>query len=241
MQDASTGSSYYNALNVRIERRLHNGFSARFIYMYSKMIDQTVWLNDTDATPEHRISPFDHPHRFVTTLRYELPFGKGKLFNISSPVLQKIAGGWVTSSTYTYQTGAPLSWVNGSTSTPGDYVYFGGPLNVDPRNTDGLAFNTKAFDTVAADALQYHIRTFSSTFPNVRQDGINDWNVSLLKEIRFGGEQRRVFRLQADVFNVINHPTFAAPNTTANNTGFGQITSQSNRPRMFQLAARFVF
>jgi hypothetical protein len=241
VQDLPAGSSYYNALNVRIERRLSNGFSARFIYMYSKMIDQTTWLNDTDAAPERRISPFDHPHRFVTTLRYELPVGKGKLIPLRSGLLEKVAGGWITSSTYTYQTGAPLSWVNGSTTTPGDYVYFGGPLNVDNRNTDGLAFNTKAFDTLAADQLQYHIRAFSTTFPNLRQDGINDWNVSLLKEVRFGGEERRVFRLQADVFNVINHPTFAAPNTTATNTGFGQITAQSNRPRMFQLAARFVF
>lgn len=239
VQDLPVGSSYYNALNVRVERRLSNGLSARFIYMYSKLIDQTTWLNDTDAAPEHRISPFDHPHRFVTTLRYELPIGNGKRLNLQSPLFQKLAGGWVTSSTYTYQTGAPLTWVNGSTTTPGDYVYFGGPLNVDNRNTDGLAFNTKAFDTAAADALQYHIRTFSTTFPNIRQDGINDWNVSLLKEVRFG--EKRMFRLQADVFNVINHPTFAAPNTTATNTGFGQITSQSNRPRMFQLAARVVF
>lgn len=59
--------------------------------------------------------------------------------------------------------------------------------------------------------------------------------------MKFRALSRRVFRLQADVFNVINHPTFAAPNTTATNTGFGQITSQSNRPRMFQLAARLVF
>jgi hypothetical protein len=241
MQDVNGGSSYYNALNVRLERRLSNGLSARFIYMHSKLIDATTWLNDTDAAPEHRISPFDHPHRFVTTLRYELPVGKGKLLNIQSPLLQKIAGNWVTSSTYTFQTGAPLTWVNGSTSTPGDYVYFGGALSPDNRNTDGLAFNTKAFDTLAADQLQYHIRTFSSTFPNVRQDGINDWNVSLLKEVRFGSESRRLFRVQCDVFNVINHATFAAPNTTATNTGFGQITAQSNRPRLFQLAARFVF
>jgi hypothetical protein len=240
MQDVAGGSSYYNALNVRIERRLSKGLSARVVYMRSKMIDQTVWLNDTDPTPEHRISPFDHPTRVAVTLRYELPFGS-RLLPVQSKPLKMLLRGWTTSSTYTYQVGAPLTWVNGSTSTPGDYVYFGGKLNPDTRNTDGSAFNTKAFDTLAADQFQYHIRTFSTTFPDVRQDGINDWNVSLLKEIRLGESARRIFRLQCDVFNVINHPTFAAPNTTATNTGFGQITAQSNRPRMMQLAARFVF
>jgi hypothetical protein len=240
IQDLPAGSSYYNSLSVRLEQRMSHGLSARVVYMYSKLIDQTTWLNDTDATPERRISPFDHPHRITSTLRYELPVGKGKLVGFNSGLLNKVIGGWVTSATYTYQIGAPLTWVNGSTSTPGDYVYFGAPLNVDNRNTDGVAFNTKAFDTVSADQLQYHIRTFSTTFPNVRQDGINDVNVSLLKEVRFS-DGKRVFRLQCDAFNVINHPTFAAPNTTATNTAFGQITSQSNRPRMLQLGARLVF
>lgn len=47
--------------------------------------------------------------------------------------------------------------------------------------------------------------------------------------------------LRGEFFNIINHPTFAAPNTTATNSAFGTITGQANRPRMVQLAARFVF
>jgi hypothetical protein len=104
---------------------------------------------------------------------YELPFGKGRLVNLSSRWANLVAGGWHLNGIYTYQTGAPITWVKGSSNTPGDYVYFGGPLNLNNRETNTMAFNMAAFDTKSADAFQYHIRTFSTTFPNLRQDGIN--------------------------------------------------------------------
>jgi hypothetical protein len=43
------------------------------------------------------------------------------------------------------------------------------------------------------------------------------------------------------MFNTLNHPTFAAPNTQQTNSAFGTITATANRPRFVQLVARFVF
>ena len=40
---------------------------------------------------------------------------------------------------------------------------------------------------------------------------------------------------------MINHPVFAAPNTTATASTFGQITATANRFRTIQLGARLVF
>jgi hypothetical protein len=215
-QNLNAGSSYYESLNVRLQKRLSKGLSIWFNFMRSKMIDQTNWLNDTDLRPEHRISPFDHPTRVVTAIRSELPGGNAKLVNLRSRWAGSFFGGWIVSTTYTYQAGAPLTWVNGSTSTPGDYVYFGAPLKVQNRNSDGTSFDTSAFNTKAAEQFQYHVRTFSSTFPDIRQDGINDWNVGMLKEFQFG--EGKFFRIQGDAFNAINHATFAAANTTATNS-----------------------
>src|SRR5258706_10825117 len=155
------------------------------------------------------------------------------------PIEQFFFNDTATTEICTYQTGAPITWVNGSTTNPGDYVYLGAPIVVNNRETNAKAFNTSAFDVVAGDQFQYHIRTFSSAFPNLRQDGINEWSPSVTKRIVIG--ERVTFQLRCEAYNVLNHPTFAAPNTTATNAAFGTITAQANRTRTLQLGARLYF
>jgi hypothetical protein len=241
-QNANLGSSFFESVNVRVEKRLSHGLSLIGTYIHSKLIEEDSWLNDTDLSPEKRISPFDHPNHFVTAAVYSLPVGKGKLLNLDKHWADMAFGGWVLTGIYTFQTGQPINWVNGSTTTPGDYIYYGGNVAVNPRDVaspTATAFNTTLFNTVSAQQLQYHIRTFSTTFPNLRQDGINNFDSSLLK--RFNFTESTYFQLRLEVFNVVNHPTFSAPNTTATNASFGVITAQSNRPRTIQIGARFVF
>jgi len=238
MNDNSVGSSYYNSFNVRVQRRMSHGLYIMGNFMQASMIDKTSWLNDSDPTPEKRISPFFRPLRTAVAATYELPIGRGKLVDLKSRWLDSAIGGWQISSTYSFQLGGPLTWLNGSTNNPGDYLYVGGPLNGDPRNTD-QAFDISRFDTKAADQYQYHIRTFSTTFPNVRTDGINNMDLSLQKKFNFA--ERRSFQIRAEAFNFLNHPTFAAANTTATNSAFGTITAMANRSRMIQFVARLVF
>ncbi|HEY2012941.1 MAG TPA: TonB-dependent receptor [Bryobacteraceae bacterium] len=241
-QNLNAGNSYFNSLNVRLQKRLSHGVSATFNYIYSKLIEQVTWLNDSDPAPEKRISAIDHPHRFVTAITYELPFGKDRLVKIQSRLVNAVAGGWVLNSVYTYQTGQPLQWTNGSTTSPGDYVYFGAPIVLNNRQADpGVpAFNITAFDTKSADAFNYHIRTFPTMISSLRQDGINQWDPSLLKRFHF--TEKTYLQLRLEFFNVLNHPVFPAPNTTASNALFGTISgAQANRPRSIQLGARVVW
>jgi hypothetical protein len=238
-QNASGGSSYFDSLNVRLEKRLSKGLLFITNYMYSKLMEEDSYLNDTDVRPEKRVSPFDHPHHFVTGLSYSLPIGRGQLVDLKSRWSNLLLGGWAVNGIYTYQTGAPILWVNGSTTSPGDYVYFGGNIDVSPRQTNSAAFNTVAFDTKSADQFQFHIRTFSTTYGNLRQDGINNLDASLLKNFSF--TERTYLQLRLETFNLFNHPAFAAPNTTATNASFGMITTQANLPRQIQIGARFVF
>jgi hypothetical protein len=241
-QNADLGSSFFQSVNVRVEKRLSHGVSLIGTYIRSKLIEEDSWLNDTDLSPEKRISPFDHPNHFVIASVYTLPIGKGKLVNLESRWSNLAFSGWVLTGIYTFQTGQPINWVNGSTTTPGDYIDYGGNIALNPRDVaspTATAFNTSVFNTAAATQLQYHIRTFSTTFPNLRQDGINNFDSSLLK--RFNFTERMYFQLRLEVFNIVNHPTFAAPNAQATNANFGIITAQSNRPRTIQIGARFVF
>ena len=238
-QNLSNGRSYFESLSVRVEHRLSKGLSVIGNYMYSRLIEQDTWLNDTDPEPEKRVSPFDHPNHFVLGATYALPVGKDRLLNLKSRWANAILGGWTVNGIYTYQTGAPLVWTNGSTTNIGDYVYYGGPLNLNPSQVNGTAFNTAEFDTKAADQYQFHVRSFSTTFPNLRQAGINNLDASILKQ--FPIREAMYFQLRLEAFNVVNHPVFGAPVTTISSTTFGQITSQGNLPRQIQLGARFVW
>jgi Carboxypeptidase regulatory-like domain len=237
--DQTAGQSYYQSLNVRFQKRLSSGLTITGNYIFSKTIERILYLNDTDPAPEKRISPFDHPHRFVVATVYEIPVGRGRHFNVQSRWLDAVIGGFAINSIYTYQTGGPIPWVNGSTTTPGDYVYFGDKIVLNNRETNTAAFNTSAFDVKSTEQFQYHIRTFSTTFPSLRADGINEWSPSVTKRISF--TERASLQLRAEAYNVFNHPTFTPPNTTATNAGFGTITTQANRTRTIQLGARFVF
>jgi hypothetical protein len=238
-QNASIGSSYFQSLNVHLQKRLSGGLFITSNYIFSKLEERVDWLNDSDPLPEKRISPFNHSQRFVLAFTYELPVGAGKRFDLHSRLANYVLGSWQINNFYTAQLGAPFVWINGSSTTPGDYQYLGGPLNLNNREANTTAFNIGAFDVKSADALQYHIRTFSTAFPNILQDGTDELDTSLLK--RFAIKEKSYLQLRVEVFNLLNHATFAQPNTTWSNSAFGTITSTSNRPRSIQIGARLVF
>jgi len=254
--NASLGSSSFNSLNVRMEKRMSHGLQLVTTYIWSKLIERDEWLNNTDPAPERRISPFDHSHRFITAVNYDLPIGNGKLLNLGSGWMDKLLGGWRINGIYTYQMGAPLVFMNGSTTNPGDYslcsvavtaagscpasaTFFTAPLLLNNRQTVGTAFDTSHFATATNYQFQFHLRTLPTTFSNLRQDGTNNLDASIIK--RFAMTERVYIQLRLEAFNLLNHPTFGAPNLQATSTSFGIINTQANRPRQLQFGARFVF
>ena len=240
-QNLNVGSSYFHSLNVRAQKRLSGGLMLIGNYIFSKLMEQTTWLNDTDPRPEKRIGVFDHTHRGVFTATYELPIGRNKWIKLQSHWANTLGGGWNITGIYTLQTGQPYTWMGTSSTTIGDVVYYGGPLNFNARQTDGPAFDTTRFATKSADQFAYHVRTFSTTFSSLRGDFTNEMNASLLKKFAITAEGRTYFQIRGEVFNVMNHHTFAFPNLAPTNSAFGFITSQSNRSRQVQIGARLVF
>jgi hypothetical protein len=147
--------------------------------------------------------------------------------------------------------------MNGSTTSPGDYAlcsvpvtnggstcaspvtYFSSPLVLHNRQTVGTAFDTSQFLTASGSQFLYHLRTLPTTFSNLRQDGQNNMDASIIKKVDV--TERAYLQLRLEAFNLMNHPTFAAPNMQVTNSTFGTITTQSNRPRQLQLGVRFAF
>ena len=239
-QNLNDGRSYFQSVNIRLQKRASHGITLVFNYIYSRLMEQVTWLNDSDPVPEKRVASIDHPQRYVTAITYQLPIGRGQALDFHSRLGNSLLGGWLLNNVYTFQVGGPLLWANGSSSSPGDYVYFGGaPMNLDNRQVNGTAFNTALFDIKSADAFNYHLRTFSTAFSNLRADGINQWDPSISK--RFTLTEKASVQIRMEAYNVLNHPVFAAPSTTASNSAFGTITATANRFRTIQLGGRFVF
>jgi hypothetical protein len=131
-----------------------------------------------------------------------------------------------------YQTGQPLDWTNS------DVIYYGGDLNLDPRNYLHT-FNTTLFNTNSTQQLQLNVRNFPTAFNNLRSDGIDNLDMSVIKQ--FQVVERVGMQFRFEVFNVANRVQFGDPNLNPTSKQFGTITSQSNLPRTIQMALRLVF
>lgn len=211
------GSSFFNMLQVRLEKRFSHGLQVLANYSYSKLLEMRSRLNDTDPYFEKRVADEDRPQRLIVSASYQLPFAKHNRW----------LGGWVVNSIYTRQSGSPLAW--------GNVIYVGGDLNLNPRAIDG-AFDTTRFNRVSAQQLDWNIRQFPTRFNNLRGDGPNNVDFSILKDTRL--KERLVLQYRCEFFNAMNHPAFRDPSLSPTSSAFGTITAQANLPRSTQMALR---
>ena len=68
-----------------------------------------------------------------------------------------------------------------------------------------------------------------------------DFDVSLIKSTKLW--EHGTLEFHVDAFNIFNHPQFNEPYNTAISTvaQFGQITSASVTPRVFQFGLKYIF
>lgn len=227
----NAGSSYYHMFQARIEKRFSSGLQLLANYSRSKLLERLAYLNDSDLVPAKRIAAEDRPQRIVISGTYDLPFGKGRLFaNNASRLVDSFIGGWTINGIYQFQPGPPLSW--------GNVIYYGGDLNMDPRNP-AQAFDLTRFNRNSAQQLQYNIRTFPTKFANLRSDGTNNMDASVIKTFSIRENLKLQYRFET--FNTANHVMFSGPSLSPTSTGFGKITSQANLQRRTQMALKLVW
>lgn len=230
-QNMSDGSSYFHELGARVEQRFSGGFSLLANYQYSRLMEKRSRLNASDPAYEKRIAAEDRPQRLVISGSYDLPFGKGKRFlSRTNRLMDAAVGGWIVNSIYTVQPGPAIVW--------GNLIYLGGDLQLNTRNID-KAFDTTRFNTNSQQQLASNIRTFSSRFNNLRADGVNNMDASLLKNITLVERLKAQFRFEA--FNSLNRAEFDVPNLSATSSAFGRTQAQANLSRRIQMALRLVF
>ena len=82
--DTSGAFSNFNALQVRLQRRMTRGLMFMARYTYSKSLDdastiggggQTVIQDNADPRGDYGLSSFNMTHQFLGMFSYDLPFG----------------------------------------------------------------------------------------------------------------------------------------------------------------------
>ena len=127
------GQSTFNALEVKLERRFHNGLNLLASYTYAKTLtdadssypvftgfNSSVFgaQNPYNLRAEKAVSYQDVPHTVVISYLYELPVGPGKA-HLSSGVASKVLGGWQVGGVQRYQSGTPVVFNEFATTPPG--------------------------------------------------------------------------------------------------------------------------
>lgn len=227
----SNGFSNYHSGSIRLEKRYSHGLTFDTSYTFAKSLDNdslgipVADASASDQSPfnkglEKGRSSFDIRQRWVSSLAYDLPFGRGL-----------IRGGWQAGGIVTMESGLPFT-----VNLNGDYFGIGssrrgrtdlaGDPNAGPKTAEKW-FNTNAFilPPVAVTSFPFlfvpgpdFVKRMATPLGNFGQasrnivdsDGVVTANVSLLKNFQFKERWRLQFR--AEVFNLFNHVNYGFPN-----------------------------
>src|SRR5207244_9074493 len=73
---------------------------------------------------------------------------------------------------------------------------------------------TQWFDTsVFTKGTDFSYGTDSRTEPNIRTDGVKNFDFAFFKDTKFGPDQRLGAQFRAEFFNDFNHPKFNPPDS----------------------------
>ena len=253
-------SSWYNALQVRFQKRESQYLSFEGNYTWSKSEDDSSvgfnafvgYLNTgnpqelDNLKAEWSISANDATNRLVAAVVADSPIGRGKLIGSNmNRVLDDIVGGWQGSTLMTYQTGTPMPITMGSPRLADgnqrpDVVCAQVKTGISMHNaayTQQPYLNSNCFadpgDQQAGNAPRY--------FSNIRGDSIRNFDVSFMKSATLPRESRVEFHV--DLFNFTNTPRFAFPDFGFEDSTFGIVSSTAAGyiPRHLQFGARYQF
>ena len=210
--------------------------------------NETGYQNSYNRRAERAEDPTNIPQRFVLSAVYELPFGKGKRFQVSNPVLNTIVDGWQLNSITTATAGLPLivrGASNGLANRPDILRSPGLPEGyADTRPELGVLWLDPS---VFVNPSPYTYGNVPRTISTVRTPGAFLLDASLFKTFRLGERTKLQFR--AESFNLPNWVNLGSPNTTFTalsgsnqngNVSLGRITS-SRSGRNLQFALKLMF
>jgi hypothetical protein len=199
-------------------------------------------------------SAFDVTHRWVNSVLYELPVGKGKKLNIDNAFANAIIGGWQSGGILTLQSGLPqtlsIGGVDNASTSDGGYDR---PIATGASPTVSNPAPSRWYNPAA------FVEAAPGNFGNAGRNtlvtpGIFNIDFELHKQFRMPYSEHHALQFRLEAFNVLNHANWGAPNgnilagaafagqpATAAHQGFGVISSTATSMRQLQLALKYTF
>jgi hypothetical protein len=190
---------------------------------------------------ERALSSFDVRHRWVLGAVYDLPFGKGKMLDITNPVANVVAGGWQLTANMTVQSGVPQTLTAGVNNAGTN-----NPLP-DRPSYSGVG-NGYASDRSIAhwyDPASFVLAP-QGTFGNVGRNTLitpafQTFDLAVHKQFSMPYNENHTLQFRLEAFNVFNHPVWSAPNGNITSGQFGIITATAIDMRQLQIGLKYKF
>ena len=235
------GSSNYNGLIAMFRRAFSHGFQGQVSYTWSHSLDTLsnggLTFFSYDSLPG-QINPYDVRslnysnadydvrHQLTADFIWEIPV------TFKNKLMKTIFAGWSAASKLNAHTGTPFSVTNYPLGVA--LSSFGGAVLADVRDPGvNTSCGHSAIDTPCFSAGQFANTAAQTDFGNwprnsFRGPGFFNLDSSLYKTMPFGERMR--FTLGASAFNVLNHPSFADPNSDVSSGGLGLIQFTAASP-----------
>ncbi len=233
-------NTWYNGLQMKLDRRLSDGIYITTAYTWSKGINFTediggiaipinVNLNKAQMSDNRN-------HVFTQSFMYELPFGKGKKF-MNSGVGSHVFGGWQFQGLTSLMSGIWFTpSVAGVVNAPGnaDRPNFVSPIRyLNNRGPGQKFFDPASFAIPAQNTLGNAGRNI------IRGPAFNNFDAALHRDIRI--RERMSATLRIESFNFTNTPHYNNPNANAQSPQFGEINGAEQDQRQFQIGLTLRF
>jgi hypothetical protein len=214
--------SYYDSLQLKLNRRFSNGLTIVTSYAFGKAIDYNSQTNLINLNANKGLAALDRRHVFTESTVYELPFGQGKRWAQSGPA-KWVLGGWQFNGFWTWESGFPLNITTTSATS------LNAPGNGNRPNVNGPV---QIFGNIGPGQLYFDKSAFSqpppNTIGNVGRDVLHgphlfDIDFSVFRKFRIGERVNMEFR--AESFNLSNTPWFDNPDSALGDAAFGQVTT----------------
>lgn len=260
---------------------MKNGLTWNLNYTWSKTLTNTNLGNNQtrvdalldNARPEleKRIADTDVKHVINANYVYEFPFGRGKRFLASTPIVRDIVGGWSNSSIVHWQTGSPISLLatRGTFNRAGrsaaqtavsnlsqaditalmgiqlvnNNLYWINPNVLDPAGT-GKAIGVDNVNNTAAFAGQVFFEPMPGQLGNLGRlafYGPRQFTWDTAMRKQTRINERFNTEFAMELINAFNHPNFYIGDQDINSTTFGQIRSMNTSARIVQFSLRLNF